>query len=180
MESAAGGTLVKGTDRWIAPTYFRQDSELPSGKLAVFCDGKAGWISATQGRGPLAGAQLKQVQGDLFRLYFRLLLSDRIEGRTVNALDDNTIEIVDTTGQTARLELDADTRLPQRVTYEIAPAGRPPISAEETWSDFQETAGVKVPYRVTVMQGGRKYAEMKVTDFKVNTGIRLEAIQQRP
>jgi hypothetical protein len=120
------------------------------------------------------------VQSDLFRLYFRLLLSDRVEGRTVNALDDNTIEIADATGQTARLEFDAGTRLPQRVLYEISRAGGPPIAAEETWSDFQEIAGVKVPHSITVMQGGRKYAEMKAIDLKVNSGIQLQELQKRP
>jgi zinc protease len=180
LESSAGRMLVKETDRWIAPTYFRQDTELPAGKIAAFCDGRTGWISTPQGWGPLAGPQLKQVQSDLFRLYFRLLLSDRIEGRTVNALDDNTIEIADATGQTARLEFDADTRLPQRVLYEIARAGGPPIPAEEAWSDFEETGGVKVPHRIAVMQGGRKYAELMVTDFKVNSGIQLQELQKRP
>jgi zinc protease len=180
IDPSAGGMLVKETDRWVAPTYFRQDSQLPSGKIAAFCDGRVGWIAAPQGWGPLAGPQLKQVQGDLFRLYFRLLLSDRIEGRTVNALDDNTVEIADATGQTARLEFDAETRLPQRLLYEIARAGGPPVPAEEAWSDFQEIAGVKAPYRITVVQGGRKYVEIRVTDFKVNTGIKLEEIQKRP
>jgi zinc protease len=180
VEPSAGGMLVKETDRWIAPTNLRQDTVLPSGKIAAFCDGRAGWIAAPQGWGPLAGPQLKQVQGDLFRLYFRLMLSDRIQGRTVNALDDNTIEIADTAGQTARLEFDAETRLPQRVLYETARAGGPPIPVEEAWSDFQEIAGVKVPRRITIMQGGQKYAEMKVTDLKVNSGIQLEVIQKRP
>jgi predicted Zn-dependent peptidase len=179
-ESSAGSMLVKGTNRWIAPTYFRQDTELPSGKVSAFCDGRVGWIATAKGWGPLAGAQLKQAQGDLFRLYFRLLLSDRIEGRTVNALDDNTIEIADTAGQTARLEFDAETRLPQRVLYETARASGPPISTEETWSDFQEIAGVKAPHRITIVQGGRKYAEMKVIDFKVNSGIQLQELQKRP
>jgi hypothetical protein len=70
--------------------------------------------------------------------------------------------------------------MPQRVLYEMARTGGPPITAEETWSDFQEIAGVKVPHKITVIEGGRKYAEMKVTDFKVNSGIRLEEIQKRP
>jgi predicted Zn-dependent peptidase len=180
VDPAAGGMLVRETDRWIAPSYFRQDTTLPSGRVAAFCDGRAGWIAAPQGSGPLAGAQLKQVQGDLFRLYFRLLLSDRIEGRTVNALDDTTIEIADTAGQTARLELDAATGLPQRVLYDAARAGGLPIPVEEAWADFQEVAGVKVPRGITVMQGGRKYAEVKVTDFKVNSGIQLQELQRRP
>ena len=180
VEPSAGGMLVKETDRWIAPTYLHQDITLPSGKIAAFCDGKAGWFAAPQGSGPLTGVQLKQLQGDLFRLYFRLLLSDRIEGRRVNALDDNTIEIADAAGQTARLEFDTETQMPQRVLYEMARSGGPPIPVEETWSDFQEIAGVKVPHKITVMQGGRKYGEMKATDFKVNSGIRLEEIQKRP
>jgi zinc protease len=180
VEPSAGGMLVKETDRWIAPTYLRQDIALPSGKISVFCGGKAGWFASSQGSGPLTGGQLKQVQGNLFRLYFRLLLSDRIEGRSVNALDDNTIEIADAAGQTARLEFDTETQMPQRVLYEMARTGGPPITAEETWSDFQEIAGVKVPHKITVIEGGRKYAEMKVTDFKVNSGIRLAEIEKRP
>ncbi len=105
VEPSAGGMLVKETDRWIAPNYFRQDTVFPTGKLSAYTDGRIGWVATPQGSGPLAGTQLKQVQGDLFRLYFRLLLSDRIAGRTVNALDDNTVEISDTAGATARLEL---------------------------------------------------------------------------
>jgi zinc protease len=180
LDPAAGGMLVRETDRWIAPANLRQDLTLPSGKISVFCDGRVGWITAPQGSGPLAGAQLKQVQGDVFRLYFRLLLSDRIEGRTVNALDDNTIEIADAAGQTARLEFDPETFLPQRLLYEIARAGGPSIPAEEDWADFREVAGVKVPHRITIIQSGRKYAEMRMADFKVNSGIKLEEIQKRP
>ena len=77
LDPKAGGMKVKQTDRWIAPTYFRQDSELPMGKIASYSDGKSGWISTPQGAGPLAGAQLKQVQGDLVRNYFRLMSADR-------------------------------------------------------------------------------------------------------
>jgi zinc protease len=178
VEPSAGGMLVKETDRWIAPTYFRQDIALP--KISVFCDGKAGWFAASQGSGPLSGAQLKQVQGDLFRLYFRLLLSDRIAGRTVNALDDNTVEISDTGGAIARLELNAETGLPQRLLYEVARASGPPIAAEEVWADFQEIAGVKVPRKITIAQGGRKFAEVKLTGCKVNSGIQLQELQKRP
>jgi hypothetical protein len=123
---------------------------------------------------------LKQVQSDVFRVYFRLLLSDRIEGRTANAVDDNTIEIGDATGQAARLEFDAETHMPQRVLFEVARTDGPAIAAEEDWSDFRDVAGVKVPHRITNLQGGRKYAEVRVTDFKVNSGVRLEEIQKRP
>ena len=180
VEPSAGGMLVKQTDRWIAPNYFRQDMVLPTGKVSAYTDGGIGWIATPQGSGPLAGAQLKQVQGDLFRLYFRLLLSDRIAGRKVNALDDNTVEISDTGGAIARLELNAETGLPQRLLYEVARASGPPIPEEEVWADFQEVAGVKVPQKTTIIQGGRKFAEMKLTECKVNSGIQLQELQKQP
>jgi zinc protease len=180
VEPSAGGLLIKETDRWIAPTYFRQDGVLPAGKVSAYSDGKTSWFATPQGRGPLAGAQLKQMQSELFRLYFRLLLSDRLEGRTVNALDDNTVEIGDTTGQIARLEFDAETGLPQRVLYETARAGGPPIPAAEIWSDFLEIVGVKMPQKITLVRGGQKFAEVKVTDSKVNSGIQLQELQKRP
>ena len=180
VEPSAGGMLVKETDRWIAPNYFRQDTALPTGKLSAYTDGRIGWIATPQGSGPLSGARLKQVQGDLFRLYFRLLLSDRIAGRTVNALDDNTVEISDTGGAIARLELNAETGLPQRLLYEVARASGPPVPAEEVWADFQEIAGVKVPRKITIAQGGRKFAEVKLTGCKVNSGIQPQELQRRP
>jgi hypothetical protein len=70
--------------------------------------------------------------------------------------------------------------MPQRVLYEMARTGGPPITAEETWSDFQEIAGVKVPRRATVLQGGQKYAERMATYLKVNSGMKVEEIQKRP
>ena len=93
LDPSAGGMRVEQVDQWIAPDHFRQDSKLPIGRISAYSDGQAGWIATPQGGGPLAGAQLKQVQGDLFRLYFRLLLSDRLPDRQVNYIGENTIEI---------------------------------------------------------------------------------------
>ena len=74
---------------------------------------------------PLAGPQARQANGDLFRSYMSLLLSAQIEGRTVNAVDANTVEISDKNGYVARLTLDADTHLPKSLSYDaVSVAGR--------------------------------------------------------
>jgi hypothetical protein len=70
--------------------------------------------------------------------------------------------------------------VPQRLLYEVARAGGPSVSLEEEWSDFQEMAGVKAPHRITIIQSGQKYGEERITDFKVNSGLKLEDIQKRP
>jgi hypothetical protein len=94
--------------------HFRQDSQLPAGRISAYSDGKTGWIVTPQGSGPLLGAQLKQVRGDLFRLYFQLLLSDTAPDRQVNYVGDNTIEIAGQ-GEIARLVVDPQTGLPASV-----------------------------------------------------------------
>ncbi len=175
---AAGNMHVKQTDRWIAPTYFRQESELPTGKMSAYFDGQSGWIATGQGSGNLAGMQLKQVRGDLFRLYFRLLLSDRMEGRKVNATGDDTIEISDPTGEVTRVVVNP-AGLPASVLYDAQTTG-PRVSVEEDWSDFREVGGIKVPFAVKIVQGGQKFADVTVTDFRVNTGLKVLDLGKKP
>jgi len=179
LDAAAGGILVNKTDRWLAPSYLRQDSVGPAGKIAAYFDGKAGWISTPRSWGALAGAQVKQVKSDLFRLYFRLLLSDRIAGRTVNAVDDRTLEISDTDGQMVKMSFDAGTGLPERVVYEAVNAG-PPVTVEEAYGDFREVAGLKIPFKVSITQGGQKFADVTVKEAKINSGLKQDDLAKRP
>ncbi len=180
LDARAGGILVKETDRWIAPTYFRQDSVVPAGKIAAYTDGKGGWIATPQGSGPLAGAQLKQVQGDLFRLYFRLLLSDRLPGRTVSAVDDQTAEISDADGQVSTVTFDAKTGLPQKVAYESVHVAGEPVTVTDQYTDYRDVGGVMIPFKITIMQGDQKFADVTVTEAKINSGLKLEEVGRRP
>ena len=179
LSSAAGSMNLKETDRWLAPGHFRQESELPQGRITAFYDLDMAWFATPGGSGPLAGPQLKQVQSDLFRVYWRLLLSDRDPDRTVSALDDHTIEISGKSGDVVRVEIDPRTGLPGRVYYQAAAASGPALPVQETWTDFRDVAGVRVPFAVTIMQGGRKFADVVVNDIKVNQGLKLEDLQRR-
>jgi len=179
LDPKAGGMDVKETERWIAPTFFRQESQLPAGKIAAYSDGRTGWISTPQGYGPLVGAQLKQVQGDLFRLYFRLLLSDRIEGRTVNAVDDNTLEITDKDGQMARVSFDEKTGLPAHVQYEAVHVTGPPETVQDNFSDYRDVGGLKIPFHVVITRGGQNFADVVVSEAKVNSGLKLDELGKR-
>jgi zinc protease len=175
-----GGARIKETDRWIAPTLYRQEMELPIGSVFAYTDGKVGWISAPQGWGALVGAQRKQVEGDLFRAYIRLLLSDRIEGRTVNSVDQDLLEITDTAGQVARMEMDSATGLPRSISYDVVQAKGAPVASMDTLSDFREVGGIKLPFKRVVNQAGRKFADVTVTEFKINTGLKVTDLSRRP
>ncbi len=175
-----GGWKLVQTDRWVKPTVFRQDSTLPTGRVSAYTDGKVGWISTPQGWGALAGAQRSQVLGDLFRVYFRLLLSDRVEGRTVNAIEENTVQVTDATGQMSTVEFDPQTHLPKRVSYDTQQAGGAPIYSEDVYEDFREVGGILLPFKITINQGGRHFADTVVKDYKINTGLNPQDIGRRP
>ena len=175
-----GGTRITQTDRWVGPTTFRQDSTLPAGRVSAYTDGKIGWISTPQGWGSLAGSQRMQVFGDLFRVYFRLLLSDRLEDRTVNAIDDSTVQISDATGQVASVEFDPGTGMPRRVSYDTPQAAGSAIYSEDVYEDFRDLGGIKVPFKITINQSGHRFAEVVVNEFRLNTGIKPVDLAKRP
>jgi zinc protease len=175
-----GGTKLTETDRWIAPSGFRQDSVLPAGRVAVYTDGRLGWIATPQGWGGLAGMQMKQVQSDLFRTWFRLILSDLVEGRTVNAVDGASLQVSDPVGQNCKIEFDSKTGLPQRITYDTAQAVGPPLYTEEVLEDYRDVEGIKLPFKITVNQSGKKFADVIVTEYKLNSGLKVTDLARRP
>jgi zinc protease len=178
--ASIGGSTVPQTDRWISPLVFRQDLALPTGRISAFSDGTSGWIVTPQGWGALVGAQLKQLQSDLFRSYFRFLLSDRVAGRTVNAVDRDLVEITDPSGQTARIEFDPNTGLPRRATYDTPQATGSPLFTEDRYSDFRDLGGIQFPFKTVILQAGRKFADVIVKDIKINTGLRQADLATRP
>jgi predicted Zn-dependent peptidase len=179
FDAAAGGMLVTETDRWMAPSHFRQDSVVPAGKISAYIDGERGWIATPEGTGPLEGTQLKQVQGDQFRAFFPLLLSDRMVGRAVTAPDDRTVEISDKSGQVVRLVTDPKTGLPQSALYDTVTATGT-VSVTETYSDYREAGGLKLPFHISIVAGGRNYAEVTVKSFQANTGLQVKDLDKQP
>ncbi len=120
------------------------------------------------------------MMGDLFRVYYLLLLSERTEGRTVNAVDDSSVQITDTTGQSAMMEFDLQTHLPKRVSYDVQQAGGEAIYAEDVYDDFRDVGGIKVPFKITTNQGGHVFCDVMVKDYKINTGLNPQELARRP
>jgi zinc protease len=179
FDSSAGGMLLTETDRWMAPSHFRQDSVMPSGRISAYIDGESGWIATPQGPGALAGTQLKQVQGDQFRAFFPMLLSDRTVGRAVKAVDDVTVEISDKSGQVVRLVTNPETGLPQSALYDTVTATGE-VSVTETYSDYRDVGGLKLPFHLSITAGGRGYAEVTVKSFRANTGLQVKDLEKQP
>jgi len=178
-EAASGGLKAKQSNVWMAPNSFRQQSQLPFGMVIAYYDGTMGGLLQGQNRTPLGGPQLKQIQGEAFRSWVPLLLSDRDPGRTVNFVGDNTIEITDKKGNQARLQVD-ESGLPRKLIYQMAPLQGKPLTIENSFGELKEVEGIKLPFQITIAQDGRKAAEMTVQDYKLNQGLKPADIEKRP
>ena len=171
---AGAGVKIKQRNRYLAPGYFRQDLDLPFGKVATYTDGKTGWMVTPQGSGVMTDTILKQAQGELFRNLLRLVIADRDASVQVNAVAEDTAEI-SRDGISVRVQFDPATGLPSKEIYTEGPG-----SSEESFSEWREVEGVKVPFKIAVQQDGKKMADIAVLDYKFNTGLKPEELSQKP
>jgi zinc protease len=181
LDVGAGGAQSSMTERWLAPGYLRQDNVRADGKISVYCDGKTGWAASTttHSSAALLGVQLKQVQSDLFRILFPLLLSDRTPGRKVNALDDRTVEISDGAGQIVRVVFDPGAGLLESVLYDM-PTANGLVSVIDTYSDYRDVGGLKLPFKDTTTVAGQKYQEVTTRNMRIDTGLKIQDLEKRP
>ena len=175
MSPAAGGMKRKQQSRWVAPGFFRQDQSLPFGTVTAYSDGKTGWLSFPTVR-PMDPAVLKQAQGEIFRVPVTLILSDRDASRTVSAAGPKSVEISTADGQSVRVEFDDATGLPIRQFYKEAAMGE----VKETFSDWREVDGIKLPFKILMEQNEQKVGEVAISEIKLNTGIKPEELSKKP
>lgn len=115
----------------------------------------------------------------MFRYYPRLWLSDRDPQRTVNATGAHTVEISDKENNWIRLTLDPSTGLIDRVTYRGAGMAGP-TEIEAVYSDWKPVGGVRFPHHIKISQGGKPAAEVAVTGYELNSGLKPEDLARKP
>lgn len=110
-------------------------------------------------------------------MWFPLLASARNPSRMVTQAGENGIQISDKDGNAILLNIDAATNLPLSETYREV-GGPEPVT--ETYSDWQETAGVKLPHKIAISQSGQHFADVGVTSITINAGLTSEQISKKP
>jgi zinc protease len=174
LPPSQGGLAIKQTVRYLAPSHYRQDQTLPFGLVIAYINGNAGWLSTPQGTQDMPAEIVQQAQGEAFRNLVTLMLSDRVAGRTVNAVSPNAVEIAGG-GQVARMEFDL-AGLPSKLIY--TDAGQP--ETVESYTDFRDVSGLKLPFKSTVQQAGQPAGVSTISAYTINTGITAEVIAKRP
>ncbi len=179
MDLQTGGTTlkVKQVMRIVYPNHLRQDQQLPFGKVAVYTDSKTGWMIGPQGPMPMQAAILQQARGEVFRTLFALLTPS--PGKQFQATGPDSIAISDGEGNEAKLTISAE-GLPQKLTYLSTAMAGAASEVTEIYANWKEVDGVRLPHQILIEQAGKKYAEMKVGSYKLNTGVKPEDLAKKP
>jgi hypothetical protein len=126
METLPGGVKVKQSNRYLAPGIYRQDQDMPFGKISSYVDGESGWRSTPRGSLIMSPPVLKMALDELFRNLFVVMAADRDPSVNVKAVGPSTVEISKADGFTVKLEFDASTGLPLRKVYVASDPHGPP------------------------------------------------------
>ena len=173
------GTLkAQQTNQWLSSGALRQTQQLPFGKVQTFYDGKTNWFASPQGVMEMPPPVLRQMQGEKMRVFFELMLADRKPEWTVNAVGENTVEISSKQGDSVRVEFDA-AGLPAKYSYQSM-GMQGPTAVVSTLSDYREVNGIRLPHKVVIEQGGQKFAEATVSEWKLNSGLTAEELSKKP
>ena len=184
---AMGGMMTaEQTTRIILPDVLRQEMQLPFGAMVIFAAGDSGWMKRPQGQAPLAGPPLKQAQEALFRARESLLLSDRDPERKVNFVESGevdgkaaeVIEISARDGPSVRLWVDAGSGDVLKLAYQGAAMTGAPAEVEEIFSDYREVDGIRVPFKTKILQNGKDFAELTLSEAAYNSGLEKEALSK--
>ena len=183
MDPSMGGFKIKETTEIIlgatGAEQFRQNQELPIGKIVAYTDGKTGFLITPQGTIPMPAEVLKQARGDLFRMLPTLMLATRDSSITVNASSENTAEISGA-GLSVKVDFDPATGLPSKLMYQEPGQNGAPSEVVETMSDWRDAgSGLKMPFKITLEQGGRTAGEGTVSAYQFNTGLKAEDLSKR-
>jgi hypothetical protein len=58
--------------------------------------------------------------------------------------------------------------------------GGAPADVTVTWSDWRDVDGLKLPFKTTISRGGQQGGDATVTEWKINTGLKIEDLAKQP
>jgi hypothetical protein len=158
----------------------------PMGEMIQGYDGQTLWMKTPQGVRELSASQKSDVEASFFRQTILLLQNFDKPGYEVQALgpaqvDGKAAEAVAVSDPALKLQvklwIDPSSNLVVKKIYTGGLMG-PPAEVEEIYSDYRETNGVKMPFKVILFRGGKKYGEQTNTEIKINPGVPESAYQK--
>lgn len=179
FQGAPTGVLSDTTESTVLPD--RQRIDLANGKVIQIYTGGHAWEITYKGKKPLSGTQMEDYLrwrdhslGVALRRWFRdpgTILMD--EGPSqVNRRVTEKIKLIDPANDAVTLEIDAESHLPLRLSYEW----RDPRFHDKNldtveYDNYQRVDGIAMPFTVTRMRNGETVGQSFLRSVQYNLAL---------
>jgi outer membrane lipoprotein-sorting protein len=178
INSPQGEVAVGFEGTIVYPNKIRQKVQSPMGEIVLAFDGTNAWVKTPNGTQNLPDSQkdgfIKALFADTINIFKNVNSGDAtvqfVEEAQVDGKKANVLLVSGKGGESVKLFIDPTTNLPIKKISRRALMG-PPADVEEQFSDFREISGIRLPFKITTLQNGKKAAEGTITEVKINTGV---------
>lgn len=176
FKTPQGDLNVASTNYLVFPNKVRQEATLPFGQLIMVYDGARGWMMTPQGVRDMPASQQNEMVQQNTRNSF-IAVQDALAGKRtvvfveaaeVGGKPADVVQFSDAAGSVFRVYVDAATGRPVKKTYKGSSPMVGPVDVEELYSDYRDVEGLSLPFKITVIQNGRTFAEINVTSYQLN------------
>jgi hypothetical protein len=159
----------------VLPSTFRQEQERGPTKIVLAFTSESGWVSTPQGQQELPNGALTQIRSEAAHQLLALMsYLSKGAGQPV-AVNSDTLKVTTASGESVSLKIDGASGQPEGLEY--SRKGEP---VQETFGDWRDINGVKVPFKTEVSQGGKTLQTSVVSDIKLNTNLNAENLTKKP
>ncbi len=178
----AGEMTMAGEVTLAYPDHINQSIVTPMGTVKMVMAGDKGWMVSPQGKMPMQESMRKNVKENILRdpvyifthaneVQIQFVGKKQFAGAGANDL------LIAGKECSFHLYLDPKTNLPTGLSYQST-GQKGPLTVEESWSDYREAEGVKLPFKVVATADGKKLSEMTVKEEKCNINIDPKLFQE--
>jgi len=182
-EGKSHGEVYKRT-RWIRPNVLRLDQVGPGNAYVTYFDGKSGWqILPDKGFLQLAGDELDFARGYLNGLDVNVWLADGDANNIFSTPAPNviTLSTKDDDSSKTEITLNSKTFLPEKAAVvSISHKSHSVVTRTRTFEEWKSFQGVMFPQRIINFHGDTKVADIRLTELKLDNGIKSEDLALKP
>ncbi len=177
--STPQGDLEAEIDQWVLyPDRMRQVVILPFGAMTTVFSPEVAFVETPQGRRPLEGAQRRNVAAGLPRtlpVLLRSFVEGRVDAVAAGSGKSRGAEVdyveIDVAGERFQVALDSETSRVVELAFRGSDFTGSPGEVLQVYSDFRDSDGMILPFRIDATFDGEPYLESTVSKATLNSEV---------
>ena len=143
--------------------------------FTFYVDQTSGWLHTPKGTQDMPAQLQKQIRDQASRSLTNLLVGLPKQESAPVATGDGKVQVKTEGGNLVTFKINASTGEIENISYAEEEG-----SVMETFSDWRDVSGVKLPFKTQMVKDGKPLQSAVASEVKINTGLKPEELSKRP